>query len=71
MQRRVSDLRPIGQVAGSKKIYEKHVESVRNLYFHRLDDYVELPYQVLVERNYHGILLRKETEKKGENDCLF
>ena len=58
----------IGQVAGSKKdIMRKHVESVRNLYFSQVGRYVELPYQVLAERNYHGILLRKETEKKGEN----
>ena len=55
----------IGQVAGSKKdITRKHVESVRNLYFSQVGRYVELPYQVLAERNYHGILLRKETEKK-------
>lgn len=28
---------------------------------------MELPYQVVAERNYQGILLRRETEKKGEN----
>lgn len=58
----------IGQVAGSKKdITRKHVESVGNLYFSQVGRYVELPYQVVAERNYQGILLRRETEKKGEN----
>lgn len=56
----------IGQVAGSKKdITRKHIESVRDLYFSQVGRYVELPYQVLAERNYHGILLRKDTEKRG------
>ena len=58
----------VGKVAGSKKdITRKHIESVRDLYFSQVGRYVELPYQVLAERNYHGILLRKDTEKKGEN----
>lgn len=71
MQREVLH-KAIGQVAGSKKdIMRKHVESVRNLYFSQVGRYVELPYQVLAERNYHGILLRKETEKKGEERRLF
>ena len=62
----------IGQVAGSKKdITRKHVESVRNLYFSQVGRYVELPYQVLAERNYHGILLRKETEKKRADNTFL
>ncbi len=61
----------IGQVAGSKKdITRKHVESVRNLYFSQVGRYVELPYQVVAERNYKGILLRREMEKKGENNAF-
>lgn len=62
----------IGQVAGSKKdITRKHVESVRNLYFSQVGRYVELPYQVLAERNYHGILLRKDTEKKRADNTFL
>ena len=61
----------IGQVAGSKRYHKKHVESVRNLYFSQVGRYVELPYQVLAERNYHGILLRKETEKKRADNTFL
>lgn len=32
---------------------------------------MELPYQVLAERNYHGILLRKETEKKRADNTFL
>ena len=64
--------RAVAQVAGSKKdITKKHVESVKKLYFSQVGRRVELPYQVVAERNYRGIFLRKETGKKTAEQDFF
>lgn len=48
-----------------KRYHKKTYREREKPLFSQVGRYVELPYQVLAERNYHGILLRKETEKRG------
>lgn len=55
--------RAIGSAAGSKKdITAAHVEAVSNLYDSQVGRYIELPYGLTAERNYHGIWIGKKKQ---------
>ena len=62
----------IENVAGSKKdITSSHIRIVKKLFFSQAGRSVKLPYRLVAERNYDGVLLKREEALPDKKEAFF